>query len=124
MAPSVDPHTGRKPRLKIPEERHGAGAPPGPVHATDAFGNSAQAVVSAPQWRWHILHEQVCGFSAGPFARKRMFPHRLSEIGIDGKRLDQVAAMAVKDPSHGGNPIAFTEKQYKTLAKKALTGAL
>jgi alcohol dehydrogenase len=51
-------------------------------------------------------------------------PHRLSEIGIDGKRLDQVAAMAVKDPSHGGNPIAFTEKQYKTLAKKALTGAL
>jgi alcohol dehydrogenase len=51
-------------------------------------------------------------------------PHRLSEIGIDGKRLDQVAAMAVKDPSHGGNPIAFTDKQYKTLAKKALTGAL
>ena len=51
-------------------------------------------------------------------------PHRLTEIGIDGKRLDQVAAMAVKDPSHGGNPIAFTEKQYKTLAKKALSGTL
>ena len=51
-------------------------------------------------------------------------PHRLTEIGIDGKRLDEVAAMAMKDASHGGNPIAFTEKQYKTLAKKALSGAL
>jgi hypothetical protein len=28
------------------------------------------------------------------------------------------------DPSHGANPIAFTVKQYKTLAKKVLTGAL
>jgi alcohol dehydrogenase len=47
-------------------------------------------------------------------------PHTLAEIGIDTGRLDEVAAMAVKDPSAGGNPIAFTEKQYRTLAKRCV----
>jgi alcohol dehydrogenase class IV len=51
-------------------------------------------------------------------------PHTLADIGIDTKRLDEVAAMAIKDPSAGGNPIAFTEKQYKALAKKCVIGDL
>jgi alcohol dehydrogenase len=51
-------------------------------------------------------------------------PHALQEIGIDEKRLDEVAAMAVKDPTAGSNPIAFTEAQYKTLAGKCVRGDL
>jgi hypothetical protein len=51
-------------------------------------------------------------------------PHRLADIGIDAKRLDEVAAMAIKDPSASGNPIQFTEKQYKALAKKCVVGDL
>ena len=51
-------------------------------------------------------------------------PHKLADIGIDLKRLDEVAKMAVKDPSAGSNPIAFTEKQYKALAKKCVVGDL
>jgi alcohol dehydrogenase len=51
-------------------------------------------------------------------------PHKLADIGIDTKRLGEVAAMAVKDPSAGGNPIQFTEKQYKALAKKCVIGDL
>ena len=51
-------------------------------------------------------------------------PHALKDIGIDAKRLDEIAAMAIKDPSAGGNPIAFTEKQYKALARKCVTGDL
>ena len=51
-------------------------------------------------------------------------PHALKDIGIDTRRLDEVAAMAIKDPSAGGNPIQFTEKQYKALAKKCVTGDL
>jgi alcohol dehydrogenase len=47
-------------------------------------------------------------------------PHKLADIGIDTKRLDEIAAMAVKDPSAGGNPIAFTQAQYKALAKKSI----
>ncbi len=51
-------------------------------------------------------------------------PHSLSEIGIDTKRLDEVAEMALRDPNTGGNPIIFTVKQYKTLAKRCVTGEL
>ena len=51
-------------------------------------------------------------------------PHALKDIGIDTKRLSEVAAIAIKDPSAGGNPIQFTEKQYKALARKCVTGDL
>ena len=51
-------------------------------------------------------------------------PHKLADIGIDLKRLDEVAAMAVKDPTAGANPIQFTQAQYKALAKKSILGDL
>jgi len=51
-------------------------------------------------------------------------PHSLGEIGIDTKRAAEVAAMAVKDPTHGGNPIAFSEKQYQSLLRRCIRGEL
>jgi alcohol dehydrogenase class IV len=51
-------------------------------------------------------------------------PHALSDIGIDGKRVDEVAKMAIKDPTAGGNPIRFSEAQYKSLARKCVNGNL
>jgi alcohol dehydrogenase class IV len=51
-------------------------------------------------------------------------PHALKDIGIDAKRLDQVAAMAIKDPTHEANPVAFSEKQYVALAKRCIGGQL
>ena len=51
-------------------------------------------------------------------------PHALKEIGIDTKRLEEVAAMALTDPTHESNPVAFTVKQYKVLAKKCVIGDL
>jgi alcohol dehydrogenase len=51
-------------------------------------------------------------------------PHALKGIGIDTKRLNEVAEMAHKDLTHAANPVAFTVKQYKTLAKKCVTGDL
>ena len=51
-------------------------------------------------------------------------PHALKDIGIDAKRLDEIAKMAIRDPSAGGNPIAFSESQYKSLARKCVTGNL
>ncbi len=51
-------------------------------------------------------------------------PHSLDKIGIDAKQLDKVAEMAHKDPTHAANPVAFTVKQYKTLAKNCVTGDL
>jgi hypothetical protein len=51
-------------------------------------------------------------------------PHRLADIGIDTKRLDEVAAMAIRDPSAGGNPIAFSARQYRALAQRCVSGDL
>jgi alcohol dehydrogenase class IV len=51
-------------------------------------------------------------------------PHALKDIGIDEARLDEVAAMAIKDPSAGGNPIAFSEAQYRALAARCVRGEL
>jgi alcohol dehydrogenase class IV len=56
--------------------------------------------------------------------RETGIPHGLGEIGIDSGRLDDVARMAIKDPTHGGNPVAFSEKQYKSLARKCVSGDL
>ena len=75
-APSVLPQVGQKARLDPCDDRHVAGGPPGPAQVTRSPGNSAQARVSAPEWRWHIRQEQVCGHPAGPAATNRMFPHR------------------------------------------------
>ena len=51
-------------------------------------------------------------------------PHSLDKIGIDAKQLDKVAEMALTDPTHESNPVAFTVKQYKVLAKKCVIGDL
>jgi len=51
-------------------------------------------------------------------------PKALKDIGIDAKLLDEVAKMAIRDPSAGGNPIAFSEAQYKALARKCVAGTL
>ena len=56
--------------------------------------------------------------------RETGIPHALKDIGIDVKRLDEVARMAIKDPTHESNPVAFSEKQYKSLARKCVTGDL
>jgi alcohol dehydrogenase len=49
-------------------------------------------------------------------------PNALKDIGIDTQRFDEVAAMALKDPTAEANPIQFTVKQYKALARKCVLG--
>jgi alcohol dehydrogenase len=51
-------------------------------------------------------------------------PHSLSDIGIDSKRIDEIARMAMRDPTADGNPVQFTEAQYRALARKCVTGRL
>ncbi|WP_107851245.1 iron-containing alcohol dehydrogenase [Oceanimonas marisflavi] len=51
-------------------------------------------------------------------------PHSLGEIGIELDRAKQIGAMAVADPSSGGNPISFTAEQYEQLCRNAITGTL
>ena len=51
-------------------------------------------------------------------------PHMLKDIGLDTDRIDEVAQMAVEDPSAGGNPIQFTPAQYAEIARNAVEGVL
>lgn len=68
MAPIVVPHVLQKALLEKAEERHVAGLPPGPIHATLAAGNSTQVSVSAPECLRQMAQEQVWGFSGVPAA--------------------------------------------------------
>lgn len=42
-------------------------------------------------------------------------PDKLSELGVDAARIDDLAAMAVEDPSAGGNPVELTLDAAKAL---------
>jgi alcohol dehydrogenase class IV len=42
-------------------------------------------------------------------------PHKLSEMGVGTDKLDDLTAMALKDPSCGGNPIELTTENLRQL---------
>ena len=76
IAPSVEPHCGQNARDETFEERQTDGAPPAPVQLTSLFANSTHVNVSPPEWRWHMLHEQVWGLPGTPLASNLMLPQR------------------------------------------------
>ncbi len=49
-------------------------------------------------------------------------PDTLKEMGIDNPDFDRIGALAVEDPTAGGNPIQFTIQEYADLARKAYNG--
>jgi alcohol dehydrogenase len=51
-------------------------------------------------------------------------PHTLDRIGVDDARFDEMAAMAVVDPTAGGNPRALSEADARDLYARALDGRL
>ncbi|MCF6343371.1 MAG: iron-containing alcohol dehydrogenase [Devosiaceae bacterium] len=47
-------------------------------------------------------------------------PQKLNALGVDDKRIDELAQMAVNDPSAGGNPVELTLEAAKTLFEEAI----
>ncbi|WP_163576380.1 iron-containing alcohol dehydrogenase [Halomonas faecis] len=47
-------------------------------------------------------------------------PRRLSEIGVTAERIDELAEMAIRDPSCGGNPVELTRENLKELFQRCL----
>ncbi|WP_280540825.1 iron-containing alcohol dehydrogenase [Chromohalobacter sp. 11-W] len=47
-------------------------------------------------------------------------PRTLSKIGADPERIDDLAAMAIQDPSCGGNPVALTVEDLKALFRQCM----
>jgi alcohol dehydrogenase len=42
-------------------------------------------------------------------------PNTLAEMGVDARRIDELVAMALADPSCGGNPVALTPENVRAL---------
>ena len=42
-------------------------------------------------------------------------PANLSALGVEAGRLDDLTAMALEDPSCGGNPVAMTKENTRAL---------
>jgi alcohol dehydrogenase class IV len=51
-------------------------------------------------------------------------PHALDGLGVDDARFEEMAAMAVVDPTAGGNPRPLTEADALDLYRRALQGRL
>jgi alcohol dehydrogenase class IV len=47
-------------------------------------------------------------------------PRRLSEMGVDDSRIDDLVSMALNDPSCGGNPVALTTDNVTALFKAVI----
>ena len=57
--------------------------------------------------------------------RERLkIPHSLQALNVQEEQAAELAAMAVVDPTAGGNPIRATEKQYEELLLQAIRGEL
>ena len=58
------------------------------------------------------------------FRRDLGIPHTLDRIGVDDSRFEEMAAMAVVDPTAGGNPRHLTVADARDLYQRALDGRL
>ncbi|WP_306044959.1 iron-containing alcohol dehydrogenase [Nioella sp. MMSF_3534] len=47
-------------------------------------------------------------------------PHSLSEMGVGRDRIDELTAMALEDPSCGGNPVTLTAENVKALFEEII----
>ena len=47
-------------------------------------------------------------------------PDKLRELGVDRDRIDELAAMAIEDPSAGGNPVKLTLAAAKNLLEQVI----
>jgi len=51
-------------------------------------------------------------------------PHTIKELGVGDSRLDELAALAVVDPTAAGNPIELTEEGCRLLLERSFSGEL
>jgi alcohol dehydrogenase len=51
-------------------------------------------------------------------------PHTLAGLNVGDDRIDHIVAMAVKDPTAGGNPVPLDRRAARTIFRRALEGRL
>ena len=56
--------------------------------------------------------------------RELKIPHTLAELGVEEKRVPELARMAAEDPNNGGNPVPLAATAYEPLFANAIRGTL
>jgi len=56
--------------------------------------------------------------------RELKIPHTLAELGVEEKRIPELARMAAEDPNNGGNPPPLAAEDYEALFAGAMRGRL
>ena len=51
-------------------------------------------------------------------------PHTVQDLGVDDSRFDQLAALAVADPTAAGNPVELSEADCLRLYELSYSGKL
>ena len=51
-------------------------------------------------------------------------PHTVQDIGVDDSHFDQLAALAVADPTAAGNPVELSEADCRRLYENSYSGSL
>jgi alcohol dehydrogenase len=51
-------------------------------------------------------------------------PHTLAGLDVGDRNIDRIVAMAVEDPTAGGNPVALDKRAARTIFKRALEGRI
>jgi alcohol dehydrogenase class IV len=91
-----------------------------------AFNRPAVEAKIARLAAWLGLAGGFDGFVAAILDLRRRVgvPHTLRDLGVDDHRLDEMAPMAVADPSTGGNPVPFDLAAAERLYRAAWSGDL
>ena len=74
---------------------------------------------------WLGIDDGFDGFMSYVLGMRRelSIPHTIAELGVeDDSRFERMAAMAVVDPTNGGNPVPLTEAECMALYNEALRG--
>ena len=51
-------------------------------------------------------------------------PHTLAGLNVGDDQVDRIVAMAVEDPTAGGNPVPLDKRGARTIFSRALAGRL
>ena len=109
---------------------HALSHPIGAIYNTHHGMTNAVVIPPVLRFNRHAIEERIAsaaaylgisggfdGFYAHVLSMRTDFgvPDKLRELGVDDKRIDELAANAIEDPSAGGNPVELTLQAAKDL---------
>lgn len=91
------------------------------VHNRDAIDDKLARLA-----RWLGIGESFDDVQKWVLDLRTLFdiPNTAAELGVDGKRLDELAQMAADDPTAGGNPVHVGTAEMKKMYEASMAGTL